>query len=299
MPRADAMTSADLARQATLERAAWWSWAPILVGLGALYVPTYLDLARTSWRTEEQSHGPLILAVSLFLMWRSRRALTMPAQHPQGAPGGILLAVGLLSYTLGRSQDIPILEVGSQIPVMLGVLLIASGWRALRDAWFPVLFLLFLVPLPGILVDSLTLPLKQSVSVAAEQLLYAAGYPVARNGVVLTVGQYELLVADACSGLHSLFSLSALGLLYLYLVRHTSWIRNAVLALSILPIGFAANLLRVLVLVLITYHLGDAAGQGFLHGFAGIVLFVAALVMLVVVDQGLGRVKRLRSDVVG
>jgi len=205
----------------------------------------------------------------------------------------------LLSYTLGRSQDIPILEVGSQIPVMLGVLLIASGWRALRDAWFPILFLLFLVPLPGILVDSLTLPLKESVSVVAEQLLYGAGYPVARNGVVLTVGQYELLVADACSGLHSLFSLSALGLLYLYLVRHTSWIRNAVLALSILPIGFAANLLRVLVLVLITYHLGDAAGQGFLHGFAGIVLFVAALVMLVVVDQGLGRVKRLRNDVVG
>jgi len=293
------MTSADLTRQPTLDRAGWWSWGAILLGLGALYVPTYLDLARTSWRTDEQGHGPLILAVSLFLMWRSRRALTAPAEHPQSASGGIVLAVGLLSYLLGRSQDIPILEVGSQIPVMMGVLLIASGWRALHDAWFPVLFLLFMVPLPGILVDSLTLPLKHSVSVVAEQLLYGAGYPVARNGVVLTVGPYELLVADACSGLHSLFSLSALGLLYLHLVRHTSWIRNAVLALGILPIGFTANLLRVLVLVLITYHLGDAAGQGFLHAFAGVVLFVAALLMLVAVDQGLGRVKRLRNDVDG
>jgi exosortase len=156
-----------------------------------------------------------------------------------------------------------------------------------------------MVPLPGVLVDSLTLPLKHAVSVVAEQLLYWAGYPVARRGVVLTVGQYELLVADACSGLHSMFSLSALGLLYLHLVRHTNWVRNALLIVSILPIAFAANILRVLVLVLVTYHLGDAAGQGFLHGSAGIVLFMAALLMLLLLDQGLSRVKRLRDDVVG
>ena len=82
-------------------------------------------------------------------------------------------------------------------------------------------------------------------------------------------------------------------------MRHTNWVRNGLLIVSILPIAFAANILRVLVLVLVTYHLGDAAGQGFLHGSAGIVLFMAALLMLLLLDQGLSRVKRLRDDVVG
>ena len=282
-----------------LDRTAWLSWGPILVGLGALYVPTYFELARTVWQTDEQGHGPLILAVTVFLMWRSRDTLTAGAGQPWFTLGGTLLALGLLGYVLGRSQDIPVFEVGSQILVLMGVVLIAWGWPALRPAWFPILFLVFMVPLPGVLVDSLTLPLKHAVSVVAEQLLYWAGYPVARRGVVLTVGQYELLVADACSGLHSMFSLSALGLLYLHLMRHTNWVRNGLLIVSILPIAFAANILRVLVLVLVTYHLGDAAGQGFLHGSAGIVLFMAALLMLLLLDQGLSRVKRLRDDVVG
>ncbi len=138
----------------------------------------------------------------------------------------------------------------------------------------------FLVPLPGFFVDALTGPLKQLVSAIAEQLLYAAGYPIARSGVVLTIGQYQLLVADACSGLNSMFSLSALGLLYLYLMRYKSWLHNGLLLASILPIAFCANIVRVMILMLVTYHFGDAAGQGLMHGFFGMVLFVIALLIL-------------------
>jgi exosortase/archaeosortase family protein len=113
------------------------------------------------------------------------------------------------------------------------------------------------------------MPMKMAVSYAAENILFAVGYPIARTGVVLQIGQYQLLVADACAGLHTLFTLEALGLLYLNIVRHESLFRNVALAILIVPISFTANVIRVMTLTLITYHLGDAAGQGFLHGFAG------------------------------
>ncbi|HMM68510.1 MAG TPA: exosortase B, partial [Dokdonella sp.] len=206
----------------------------------------------------------------------------------EAAPGWTLLTVGLLAYALGRSQDILLFEIGSQIPVILGALLITLGMRAARALWFALFFLLFMIPLPGFVVDAATGPLKQYISVIAEQVLYAAGYPIARSGVMLTVGQYQLLVADACSGLHSMFSLSAMGLRYLYLMQHTSVARNVVIMAAILPIAFAANIVRVMVLVLVTYHLGDEAGQGFLHGFAGILLFVIGLLFLFVLDWVLG-----------
>jgi exosortase len=154
----------------------------------------------------------------------------------------------------------------------------------LRTFWFALLFIAFLVPLPGIFVDAVTGPLKQNVSAIAEQLLYTAGYPIARNGVVLTMGQYQLLVADACSGLNSMFSLSAVGLLYIHLMRYDYWLHNGLLLASILPIAFCANIVRVMVLVLVTYHFGDAAAQGFSHGFAGMLLFVIALMILLGVD---------------
>jgi exosortase len=106
-----------------------------------------------------------------------------------------------------------------------------------RAFWFPILFIAYLVPLPGFFVDAMTLPLKQVVSQNAARFLYAAGYPVAQDGVILIVGQYHLLVADACSGLNSMFSLSAVGLLYLYLMRRKSWLHNAVILASLLPVA--------------------------------------------------------------
>lgn len=127
--------------------------------------------------------------------------------------------------------------------------------------------------------------MKMAVSYFAEAILFAAGYPIARSGVILQIGQYQLLVADACAGLHTLFTLEAMGLLYLNLVQHSSAVRNIVLALLIIPISFVSNVVRVIVLTLVTYHLGDEAGQGFLHGFAGMVLFLSGLLLIIVADS--------------
>ncbi len=267
----------------------WW---PIALGLLVLYVPTYWMLANGLWNSDDYAHGPIVLAVTLFLIWQQRKVfLEADAFAPtrgQTVTGWVLLVAGLLAYALGRSQDILLFEVGSQIPVILGALLVTLGMRAARALWFALFFLLFMVPLPGFVVDAATGPLKQYISVIAEHVLYAAGYPIGRSGVVLTVGPYQLLVADACSGLHSMFSLSAMGLLYLYLMQHTSIARNLIIVAAIIPIAFAANVVRVMVLILVTYHLGDEAGQGFLHGFAGIMLFIIGLLFLFLLDGILG-----------
>lgn len=259
----------------------WW---PVLLGMAVLYLPTFYDLARGLWNTEEQAHGPFILAVCLYLFWQKRQVFAEGGEAPRTLAGSLTLGFGLLLYAVGRSQEILIFEVGSLIPVLGGTLLITRGWAAVVRLAFPLLFLAFMLPLPGFLVDAATGPLKQNVSVIAENLLYWTGYPVARQGVTLQIGPYRLLVADACSGLHSMFSLLAVGLLYLHLGHYTSWLRRILLFATILPVAFAANVVRVVLLALITYHLGDAAGQGFLHGAAGIVLFVAALGLFFILD---------------
>jgi exosortase B len=268
-------------------------WLPPLLGLLLLCVPTFYDLAATLWEGVD-TQWPVILAIIVWLVWRERRSF-LEARTPSAPAIGIaVLVLGLLLYVVGRSQEIPIVEVGALVPILGGTLLAMRGLAALRGLWFPLMFVVFLVPLPASFVDALTGPLKQLVSVGAERVLYAAGYPVGRSGVVLEVGQYRLLVADACSGLNSMISLSALGLLYLYLVRRPSWLHNAIIVASILPIAFIANVVRVLLLALVTYYYGDAAAQSFLHGVAGLILVTAALLLVLALDGGLTRVVRAR-----
>lgn len=264
-------------------------WFLLLAGWGVMFGPMYVDLGDTIWRTDEQFHGVLVLLIVIWLIWERRRAVISEPAEPRPIVGSVLFGIGLLLYVLGRSQDILIFAIGAQVPVLAGALLIMQGKGALRSLWFPILYLVFMVPLPSLFVDAVTAPLKQWISVIAENVLYFAGYPIARSGVTLSIGQYQLLVADACSGLHSMFSLSALGLLYMYLVGRAAWLHNLIMAATILPIAFAANIARVMILVLITYHLGDEAGQGFLHQSAGMVLIITALLFFFLLDGVLSR----------
>lgn len=259
--------------------------ALLLIGFAALYLPTYFMLAQRIWPTDEQGHGPIILALTLWLLYGQRHALAALPVLPDRPIGIALLLGGMLMYALGRTQGMMVLEVLSQHLVLMALVLLFLGRQALRLIWFPLLFLLFVVPLPGSLVAAVTAPLKAAVSAVAAKLLYEMGYPVARAGVILSVGQYQLLVADACAGLNSMFTLEALGLLYMNQMRYTSAARNVVLAILIIPISFAANIIRVLILVLVTYHFGDEAGQGFIHGFAGMVLFIVGLSLILLVDR--------------
>ncbi len=260
----------------------------LVLGWLAMFGPTYFALSTSIWATDEQGHGPIILALSAWMLYRNRAAIAAAQVAPKPLLGSALFAVGLLAYAVGRSQFIWMLEVGAQIPVLAGLILYFRGPRALRAAWFTLFFLIFMVPLPGDFVAMVTTPLKSAVSSVASAALYHLGYPVGRSGVILTVGPYQLLVADACAGLNSMFTLEALGLLYMNLMDYKSVTRNVALAILIIPTSFIANIVRVMILVLVTYHFGDAAGQGFVHGFAGMVLFLVALTLILMIDKLLG-----------
>jgi len=259
----------------------------LLLGLASLFAPTIAELATKVWVSDEQGHGPIILAVVVWLLYAKRQEFAAIVPKPRPVLGGAVFLFGLLLYIVGRSQAVLMFEVGALIPILIGLFLLFKGVSALRLYWFPLFFLIFMVPLPATLVVAVTTPLKTAVSSVASNLLYALGYPIGRSGVILTVGQYQLLVADACAGLNSMFTLEALGLLYMNLMQYKSPLRNVLLAVLIVPISFAANIVRVSILVLVTYYFGDEAGQGFVHGFAGMVLFLVALCLILTVDHGL------------
>lgn len=259
------------------------TWLPVVVGLFVLYFPTYQTAFQQLWVHQDQAHGPIVLLVVLFLFWQKRHFFNLNTlQQPSPIVGGMVFAIGLLFYVAGRSQDIFVLDLGSQIFIFAGLILMLRGFPVLKAVWFPLFFIIFMLPFP---LDSITLPMKMAVSYVTENILFWLGYPIAREGVVLQIGQYQLLVADACAGMHTLISLEALGLLYLSLVKHDSVIRNIVLTLLIIPISFTANVLRVITLTLITYYFGDQVGQGFVHGFAGIFLFFIALIFIMAIDS--------------
>ncbi|MFJ3058472.1 exosortase B [Herbaspirillum sp. NPDC087042] len=266
----------------------WMPWLLVALGLAAMYLPSFIDLLRGVWSSERNAHGPIVLLVAccyLGVRVRQLREEGLIERRPAPLAGGLVLLLALACFALGRAQTVLFMEAGSLIPLLVGIVLLVYGVRTCRRLWFAFFFMLFMVPLPASVVDLLTQPLKIGVSHAAEYLLRLMAYPVARSGVVITIGPYQLLVADACAGLNSLFTLEALGLLYMNLVRHPSWLRNSLLALLIVPVSFTANTVRVVVLALITYYLGDAAGQGFLHGFAGMLLFFVALGLIIGLDS--------------
>ncbi|MBW9332510.1 exosortase B [Herbaspirillum sp. RU 5E] len=274
-------------RQIPEPRVSGLPWLVLAAGLAAMYVPSFIDLFHGVWGTERNAHGPIVLVVACCYMFVRIRQLHQDGlveRNPAPLAGALAVLLGLVCFVLGRSQTVLFMEAGSLIPILVGIVLLQFGVRTCGRLWFAFFFMLFMVPLPASVVDFLTQPLKIGVSYASELVLRGFGYPIARSGVILYIGPYQLLVADACAGLNSLFTLEALGLLYMNLVRHQSLFRNFLLAILIVPISFTANTVRVMVLALITYYLGDAAGQGFLHGFAGMLLFLVALALIIGLD---------------
>lgn len=269
-------------------RASFSPVSMLVVGWLCLAGPTLWGFLFGSWSGYSQGHELLLLSVAGWLLWRQRHPQDRPWQGAWPAWFWFAWGVGLLAYALGRSQEFIRIELLSIWWLAMLITWLARGWAGLRRSWFAWLFCLFAMPLPFSLVLVLTAPLKEAVSALAAGVLSAVGYPIGRSGVVLTVGQYQLLVAEACAGLHSMFILEAMGLLYSHLAGHASRWRTIWLAIMAVPVSFVANVLRVMILVLVTYHFGDDAGQGFIHDFAGIVLFALALMLMASVDWVLG-----------
>lgn len=261
----------------------------LLLLLSVVYAYVFVQLFKSDWSQPESGHGPLVLVLSLWLLYRQwdEKNVAPGLDVPRTAGIFAIYLLAAVLYIVGIVGEISQFSYGSIVPFLIASILLFQSRSARISLALPVLFICFSIPLPDFIVVPITLPMKQLVAAAAEQFLWATGYPVARSGVILYLGPYQLQVADACAGLRTLFTLEALGLLYLILVESASLARNVTLALLVFPIAMLANMIRVVLLCLITYYLGDAAGQGYLHGFAGIVLFVGALVLMLASDAAL------------
>ena len=257
----------------------------LFLGLLAIIVPTMIAVARESWSTEQGAHGPIVLATGIWLVLQLRREFV-----PLIRPGRLWLTLAMLIpilaiYVVARITTTLELE---GIALYFSLVVIFYGYcgsRVMRMLWFPTLYFIFLFPPPDSLVATLTQPLKLNISRAAVALLDACGMMIARKGVIIQVNQYDILVAAACAGLNSIISLSAIGLFYIYVRHNANWRYALLLMLVIIPVAVLANFVRVLMLILITAFFGDAWAQGFLHGFAGMVMFAVALLSIFGIDR--------------
>jgi exosortase len=282
--KSSSMASVALSARSERRRVSLFYVGAMAASFLIAYLPTYVTLAKGAWQTEQEGHGPLIMLAAAWLAWQQRGKLASVSLRPALVAGWIILLSSLALMVVTRSQNILMIEVGTQSPVLLGCLLLIGGWPLARIFAFPVAFLIFSVPPPGWLLDAFTVPLKAWISDLVTNFLYALDYPIAQNGVMIMIGPYELMVKDACSGMNSIFALSAIGIFYVHEFVDKNWIRRLILIASIIPITILANFFRVLALVLASYYMGVDRVEGLFHDLTGIALFVFALALFFLLD---------------
>jgi exosortase len=263
---------------------------PLILAGVVLGVPTFLRLGDQVWSKEIGAHGPIVLAMGIWLLWRKWGSMTAAAQPGHPALTMIGVVGSLAIYVFGRAYDFMSLEALGLYGFFLSVLHDRFGLRVMLTNWFPLFYLGLLLPVPGWAIDQFTAPLKLLVTTLATSILDPFGIPILQQGVTMTVGPYQLLVEDACSGMNSLIGLIAITMFYIYLLRNASWRYSALLVVLIIPVAIAANVLRIITLVLLTYFFGDAVGQSFLHMTAGLLLFALSLVIMFGLDSVLSRI---------
>jgi exosortase len=248
-----------------------------------------IEVAQQSWSTEQGGHGPLVLATGSWAIWRELKGATFERRPGEPLIWIPLLGLALALFVLARITGV--LEIEGY--AMYGSLIVAAyslfGAGLIRRIWFPLVYLAFTLPPPDTVVTFVTQPIKIAISSWAVSLLYLIGYPVASSGVTIQIGQYQLLVAAACAGLNSIVTLTALCLFYVYLRHRSDPKAFLVIALAAIPVAVVSNFVRVIALVLITYYFGDAVAQGFVHDFAGLLMFAVALLTIFGIDQLAGR----------
>lgn len=257
----------------------------LAIGTAALVLPTMFEVATETWTKEQGGHGPLVLATGLWAVWRELKGKNLAAR-----PGSLILGLPLFLLALGvfivtRIAGILEIEDFAMYGTVVAATYILFGGAVIRAIWFPLIYLAFALPPPDSVVAFVTQPVKIAISTWAVSALQLVGYPIASSGVTIQIGQYQLLVAAACAGLNSILTLTALCLFYVYLRHRSNPLAFLVIAVAAIPVAIISNFVRVLALVLITYYFGDAAAQGFVHDFAGLLMFTVALVAIFGIDQ--------------
>ena len=267
------------------------SWVPLLV-LALLLVGIYHDvLARLAvqWYDDpDYSHGFLVPLLALYLLWERRVQLSTLPAVPSVA-GLAVLGLGVMMLIVGSVGAELFLQRTSLIVVIAGLVLLILGRQFLRVVAFPLAFLLFMIPLPAIVMNAVAFPLQMFAAQTAAVCLFNLGIPVLREGNVIMLAGTTLEVAEACSGIRSLQALLALGTVYAYFTQTAMWKRWVLVLLSI-PIAILANAFRVSGTGVLAHYWGAQAAEGFYHTFSGWLIFLVAFLLLLACGAVLSRI---------
>ena len=244
----------------------------------------------SQWASDDDySHGFFVIPLAVYFAWERRAALARATLRPSVA-GLPLLAVSLLAFLAGILGAELFLTRASLIGVLAGTVLFVWGRAHFRILFFPLAFLLFMIPLPAILFNQIAFPLQLLASRLGETAIAAAGIPVLREGNVLALPNITLEVVEACSGIRSLVSLLMLGVLLGYFAEPRTPGR-VIIALAAIPIAIVANATRVAGTGLTSHWVGPAAAEGFFHTFSGWIMFVVALIGLIAAQRVVARMQ--------
>ena len=249
-----------------------------------LFMPTFYRLVDYGWKRADYTHAYFILPISLWLIFQKREELVPRAGT--SVPAVFLFAVGMICCVFAAMNAFMFLESIAFVLVFSAVMMVRLDTASVKKILFPLGYLWFLVPPPSLVIDMITFPLKAISTAGSYQLLKIAHIPVEVEGAILKVGNYELFVADACSGFRSMTTLLALGAIFAYFQKTTT-ARRWIIFASVVPLGIAANIFRIFLTGCIAYLIGMKYAEGFFHEFSGAVLFVVAVSGLMLVANWL------------
>jgi exosortase len=263
---------------AEFARGRLWLWVALLSWLAATG-PAWWGMMQDWWYDSNYSHGLLVIPMALFFLWRGRSAW-LSAPRRVSTLGMLAFAGAALLYLFGTAAaehfSTRVAAVGGVGALAWGLL----GWRFVRAAWFPLVFLFFAVPWPYVIYYQVTFPLQLFSTRSACVVLDWFGITFARQGNIIHLPGYSLEVVEACSGVRSLLSLTTLGAAYAYLTQPGIW-RPWLLFILSGPIALGANILRLVITALGVYAWGPAIAEDFLHELGGLIVFAVALGALI------------------
>lgn len=256
----------------------YWQLVVLMTLIIWLYAPVLGRLVRQWWTDPNFSHGFFVPAFSFYILWQKRDELRSLPSAPSSWGLGVMF-LSLCTLILGVFGAELFLSRMSLIFLLAGMVIFLSGWQMLRAVLFPLAFLALMVPIPSIILNEITFPLQILASKLSASLLPLLGVPVFREGNVINLPSMPLEVADACSGIHSLLSLTCLAIMYGYLLEKRVGIR-VILAVASIPIAVAANAFRIVGTGLLVQYWDPDKAEGFFHQFTGWLIFVVSLLML-------------------